>query len=59
MITGLKERLRNLRARWSASRDRKREREAQGAYARHGSDPNPDVSRRHGERFEDDVSRRH
>ena len=41
--------LRNLRARWSASRARKRQREAQRAYAQHGSDPNPPVGRRHGE----------
>jgi hypothetical protein len=41
--------LRNLRARWSESRGRKREREAQRAHAQHGSDPNPSVGRRHGE----------
>lgn len=41
--------LRNLRARWSESRARKREREAQSAHARHGSDPNPPAHRRHGE----------
>jgi hypothetical protein len=41
--------LRNLGARWSDSRARKRERVAQRAHALHGSDPNPPVGRRHGE----------
>jgi hypothetical protein len=41
--------LRNLRARWSESRARKREREAQRAHEQHGSDPNPMLARRHGE----------
>jgi hypothetical protein len=39
--------VRNLRARWSESRARKRE--AQSAHARHGSDPSPAIHRRHGE----------
>jgi hypothetical protein len=48
-MPGLTGWVRKLRARWSESRARKREREAQNAYARLGSDPNPPVHRRHGE----------
>jgi hypothetical protein len=48
-MSGLTERVRNLRARLSESRARKRERAARDAYARHGGDPNPPVHRRHGE----------
>ena len=48
-MSGLTEWVRNLRARWSESRARKREREANAAYARLGSDPNPAMHRRHGE----------
>jgi hypothetical protein len=48
-MSGLTGWVRNLRARWSESRARKREREAQSAHARHGSDPNPPAHRRHGE----------
>lgn len=53
-MSGLTRWLRNLRARRSELRARKREREAQNAYARHGSDPNPPVHRRHGESIERD-----
>lgn len=48
-MPGLAVWVRNLGARRSESRARKRERAAQDAYARHGSDPNPPVHRRHGE----------
>jgi hypothetical protein len=48
-MSGLTGWLRNFRARWSESRARKREREANAAYAQQGSDPNPPVARRHGE----------
>jgi hypothetical protein len=48
-MSGLTGWLRNLRARWSEARARKREREANAAYAQQGSDPNPPVARRHGE----------
>jgi hypothetical protein len=48
-MSGLTGWVRNLRARWSESRARKRQRDAENAYARQGSDPNPPVARRHGE----------
>jgi hypothetical protein len=53
-MSGLTGWLRSLPARWSASRERKREREARKAHAQHGSDPNPGVHRRHGESFRED-----
>jgi hypothetical protein len=54
-MAGLTGWLSNLRARWSESRARRREREANAAYARHGSDPNPPVHRRHGESHSSDY----
>jgi hypothetical protein len=39
----------NLPERRAQARERRREREAQSAYARLGSDPNPAIHQRHGE----------
>ena len=48
-MSGLREWLRNLPDRWSESRARKREREANAAYGRRASDPNaPTTPQRHG-----------